>query len=123
MNVVWNKTELENTTHPAYHGITLERSLSYKRQIQNTNMKVATCNNLRTKLATSKWGANPSTMQTTDLASSYSTAEYAAPVWARSVHAKNLDPELNQTCRSVIGCLKLSNVEVLYFKSGMYVLE
>ena len=55
-------------------------------------MKVATPNNLLTKLATSKWGANPSTIRKkTALALSYSTAEYAAPVWARSAHAKNLD--------------------------------
>ena len=44
-------------------------------------------------------------------------AEYAAPVWARSSHAKN--PELNQACRSVTGCLKLTNVEDLYLLSGM----
>ena len=45
--------------------------------------------------------------------------EYAAPVWARSAHAKNLDPELNQACRSVTGCLKPTNVEDLYFLSGI----
>ena len=101
LKVVWNKTELENITHPKYLGVTLDRSLSYKQPIQNTKMKVATRNNLLTKLATSKWGANPNTSRTTALALSYSTAEYAAPVWARSAHAKNLDLELNQACRSV----------------------
>ena len=30
LKVVWNKTELENTTHPKYPGGTLDRSLSYK---------------------------------------------------------------------------------------------
>ena len=91
-----NKTELENTTHPKYLGVILDRPLSSKQHIRNTKMKVDTRNNLRTKLATCKWGANPSTIQTTALALSYSTTEYAAPVWARSAHAKNLDPELNQ---------------------------
>ena len=78
-------------------------------------MKVATRNNLLTKFATFKWGANPSTIRTTVLALSYSTAEYASPVWARSPHAKNLDPELNQAS----GCLKLTNVENLYLLSGI----
>ena len=82
-------------------------------------MNVATRNNLLTKLATSKWGANPSTIRTTALALSYSTAEYAASVWTRSAHAKNLDPELNQACRSVTGCLKPTNVEDLYLLSGI----
>ena len=65
LKVVWNKTELENTTHPKYLGVTLDRSLSYKQHIENTKMMVATRNNLLTKLATSKWGANPSTIRKT----------------------------------------------------------
>ena len=101
LKVVWNKTELENTTHPKYLGVTLDRWLSYKQHIQNTKMKVATRNDILTTLATSKWGANPSTIRTTALSLSYSTAEYADPAWVRSEHAKNLDPELNQSCRSV----------------------
>ena len=114
IKVVWIKTELENTTHPKYFGITLDRSFSYKQHIRNTKMKATTRNNLLTKLETSMWGANPSTIRTTALALCYSTAEHAFPVWARSVHAKNLDPELNQACRSVTGCLKPNNVEDLY---------
>ena len=112
LKVVWNKTELENTTHPKYPGVTLDRSFSCKQHIQNTKMKVATRNNLLTKLVTSKWGANPSTIQTTALALSYSTVEYAVPVCASSAHARNLDPKLNQACRSVTGCLKPTNVEI-----------
>ena len=111
--------ELENTTHPKYLGVTLDRSLSYKQHIRNTKMKVATRNNLLTKLATSKWGANPSTIRTTALALGYYTAEYAAPDWARSAHAKNLDPELNQAFQSITGCLKPTNVEDLYMLSGI----
>ena len=117
--MVWNKTEQDTTTHPKYIGVTLDRSLSYKQDIQNTKMTVATRNNLLTKLATSKGGVNQSTIRTTALALSYSTAEYAAPVWARSAHAKNLDPELNQAWRSVTGCLKPTNVEDLYLLSGI----
>ena len=82
-------------------------------------MKVATRNNLLTKRATSKWGANPNTIRTTALPSSYSMVEYAAPVWARSAYDKTLDPELNQACRSVTGCLKPTNVEDLYLLSGI----
>ena len=119
LKVVWNKTELENTTYLIYLGVTLDRSLSYKQHIRNKKMKVATRNSLLTKLSTSKWGTNPSTIQTTALSLSYSTAEYEAPVWARSAHANNLDPELNQACRSVTGCLKTTNVEDLYLLSGI----
>ena len=93
--MVWNETELENTSYPKYLRVTLDRSLCYKQHIQNTKKKVATRNNLLTKLATSKWGANQCVIRTTALALSYYAAMYAAIVWTRSPHAKNLDPGLN----------------------------
>ena len=54
LKVECNRTELENTTHPKYLGVTLDRTLSYKEHIHNTKMKVATCNNLLRKLSNSK---------------------------------------------------------------------
>ena len=50
---------------------------------------------------------------------SYSAAEYACPVRARSPHASKLDPELNDACRSITGCLRPTNVEKLYLFSGI----
>ena len=82
-------------------------------------MKVATRNNLLKKLANSEWGTNARTIRTTALALCYSTAEYAAPVWARSSHANKLNPVLNQSCRSITGCLKPTNVEDLYLIAGI----
>ena len=82
-------------------------------------MKVATRNNFLRKLSSSKWGTNASTIITTALALSYSVAEYAAPVWARSAHAYKQDSELNSACRAITGCLKPTNVEELYLLSGM----
>ena len=96
LKVSWNGVDLDNTTHPKYLGVTLDRTLSYKQHTQNTKMKVATRNNLLKKLANSKWGTNASTIRTTELALCYSIAEYAAPVWARSTYADILDPELNK---------------------------
>jgi len=119
LQVKWNNTDLENTPYPKYLGVTLDRTLSYKKHIQNTKMKVTTRNNLLRKLSTSKWGSNASTIRTTALALSYSAAEYACPVWSRSPHASKLDPELNNACRSITGCLKPTNVEELYLLAGI----
>ena len=47
LKLKWNRTDLENTPHPKYLGVTLDRTLSYKQHIHNTKMKVATRNNLR----------------------------------------------------------------------------
>ena len=113
----WNRTDLENTPHSKYLGVTLDLTLRYKQHIHNTT--VATRNNPLRKLSSSKWGTNARTIRTTALALSYSVAEYAAPVWAISAHAYKLDSELNSACRTITGCLKPTNVEVLYLLSGM----
>ena len=119
LQVKWNRTDLENTPHPKYLGVTLDRTLSNKQHIHNTKMKVATPNNLLRKLSSSKWGTNANTIRTTALTLSYSVAEYAAPVSARSAHAYKLDSELNSACRAITGCLKPTNVEELYLLSGI----
>ena len=49
LKLKWNRTDLENITHPKYLGVTLDRTLSYKQHIHNTKMKVATRNNLLRK--------------------------------------------------------------------------
>ena len=54
LNVRCNRTSLENTHHPKYLGVTLDRTLSYKQHIHNTKMKVATHNNLIRNLSSSK---------------------------------------------------------------------
>ena len=84
LKVKWSNTELENTDQPKYLpvGVTLDRTLSYKQHIHKTKMKVAKRNNLRRKLANSKWGTSASTIRTTALALCYSVTEYASPVWA-----------------------------------------
>ena len=119
LKVDWNEVELENTAHPKYPGVTLDRTLIYKQHIQNTKMKMETCNNLLKKLVNSQWGTNARTTRTTQLALCYSTGECAAPVWARSTHANLLDQALNQACHCITGCLKPTNVADLYLLAGI----
>ena len=119
LEVKWNNTDLENTPHPKYLGVTLDRTLSYKKHIHNTKIKVATRNNILKKLSNSRWGCNAYTIRTTALALSYSTNEYTCPIWARSPHTSKLDTELNDTCRSITGCVSPTNVEELYRLAGI----
>ena len=119
LQVSWHGVDLGNTDTPKYLGVTPDRTLSYKTHIHNTKMKVATRNNLLKKLANSRWGTNARTIRTTALALCYSTAEYATPVWERLAYAHLLNPELNQACRAITGCLKPTNVENLYLLTGI----
>ncbi|KAK3870172.1 hypothetical protein Pcinc_011237 [Petrolisthes cinctipes] len=42
------------------------------------------------------------------------SAEYCAPVWARSCHASAVDAELNQACRTITGNLKPTPLPAVY---------
>ena len=118
LQVSWNGVDLENTDTPKYFGVTLDRTLRYK--AHTTKMKVATRNNLLKKLANYRWGTNARTIRTTAIASCYSTAEYVASVWDRSAYVHLLNPELNQACRAITGCLKPTNVENLYLLAAIF---
>jgi len=71
------------------------------------------------KLTGTSWGADPNTVRTSALALCYLTAEYAAPVWARSCHVKKVDIALNEIYRIISGCLKLTPVEEIQALSGI----
>ena len=64
--VTWNRTVLQNTAHPKYLGVTLDRTLSYKKHIHED--EGAYPDNLLKKLSTFKWGVNASTIKITALA-------------------------------------------------------
>ena len=114
LKVTWENKELENTKFPVYLGVTLDRTLSFKEHLWKVKRKVAIRNNILQKLANSSWGTDPKTLKTTAMALCYTTAEYCAPVWARSCHATSVDPELNHACRIITGNLKPTPLPALY---------
>ena len=119
LDISWYGSTLDNCEHPVYLGVTLDRSLTFKRHVEKTRAKVCTRNNIIRKLSSTQWGASPSTIRSTALALCMSTAEYACPVWERSAHAKKLDPVINSTCRLITGCLKPTPTDDLYSLSGI----
>ena len=78
-------------------------------------MKVATWNNLMKKLSNTKWGCNA--LLEPQHWRCYSATEYAG--WARSPHASRQDPELNDACRSITGCLRPTNLKDIYPLAGI----
>ena len=57
------------------------------------------------RLVGTGWCASAKTLRTAALSLVYSTAEYCAPVWCRSVHMRLIDSVLNDALRIVTGCL------------------
>ena len=99
--------------------MTLDRTLSFAEHARKTKAKLATRNNLLSRLLNSNWGTDPKTKRTTAHALSYSVAEYCSPVWARSCHAQKIDPELNDACRTVTGQLRPTPLPLLYRSAGI----
>ena len=119
IRVIWEGVEIENIEYPKFLGVTLDRILSFKHHCESVRQKTHARNNLIRKLTGTSWEADPNTVRTSALALCYSTAEYAAPVWARSCYAKKVDIALNETYRIISGCLKPTPVEEIQALSGI----
>lgn len=119
LNISWQGTAIAHCNSPSYLGVTLDRSLTFKDHCLKTKQKVGSRNILLRKLTTITWGTSPHVLRTTGLALCFSAGEYACPVWHRSAHAREVDVALNETCRTVTGCLKPTPLNSLYPAAGI----
>ena len=83
---------------PKYLGVTLDRSLTYKKHTENVRDKVKSRCNIISKLAGTGWGAPAPVLRTSTIALVYSVAEYCVPVWGRCAHVSMLIPNLTSRC-------------------------
>ena len=92
---------------PKYLGMTLDRSLTYKKKhTENVRNKVKSRCNIISKLAGTDWGAPAPVLRTSAIALVYSVAEYCVPVWGRCAHVQHVDTQLNIAMRTVSGALR-----------------
>ncbi|KAK4308903.1 hypothetical protein Pmani_019428 [Petrolisthes manimaculis] len=105
MKIKWEQKILENCKYPVYLGVTLDRTLYFKKHTNKLKEKLSSRNNLLRKLAN---------LKQTALTLCNLTAEYCIPVWARSCHASKVDPKLNKACRTITDTLKPTPLPVLY---------
>lgn len=119
LKVIWSGQELNHNFTPRYLGVTLDRTLTFKKHCQNTKLKVSSRNNILRKLTGTSWGAQPHVLRTSAIALSLAAAEYSSPVWKSSVHSKNVNIAINESCRIITGCLKPTPLNKIYSLSGI----
>ena len=105
LKVDFNNETLPFCSEPKYLGVTLDRSLTYRRHLQSLHKKVTSRVALVRRLAGSGWGARATTLRTATLALVQSTAKYCVLVCCRSAHSRLIDPIINDALRIVTGCL------------------
>lgn len=72
------------------------------------------------KLARNKWGTKSWVLRTSAQVLCFFTGEYASPVWWRSIHSTQVDIALNQKCRIITGCRKVTIIDKLYTAVGLF---
>ena len=114
-----NGTPLPCCAEPTYLGVTLDRSLTFRRHLESLRKKLTARVALMRQLVRSDWGAGARTLRTAALALVYSTSEYCAPAWCRSSHTCLIDPPINEALRIVTGCLRPTPVDNLPILAGI----
>ena len=117
MRVDNNRLEVQQA--PKYLGVRLDRTLSFKQHLEDVRAKVTSRVALIRRLAGTTWGASAKTLRLSTQALVFSTAEYCAPVWSRSPHAKKVDVDINNALRIITGCLKPTPVSHLPVLAGI----
>ena len=91
---------------PTYLAVKLDRSLTFHHHLVALCKKLSSRITLLRQLVGSGWGAGAKTLRIATLSLVYSTAEYCAPVWCRSVHTHLVDSVFNNALRIVTRCLR-----------------
>jgi len=96
MKVNFNNETLPFSSEPKYLGVTLDRSLTYRRHLESLRKKLTSRVALMRRLGGSGCGSGATTLRTATLALVHSTAKYCSHVWCRSAHTRLIDPAVFQ---------------------------
>ena len=86
---------------PKYLGVTIDRSLTYRKRTENVRDQVKSRCNIISKLAGTDWGAPAPVLRISAIVVVYLVAEYCVPVWGRCSHVRHVDTQLNIAMRTV----------------------
>ena len=118
LKVNHNSETLSFCSEPKYLGARLNRSLTYRRNLESFRKEVTSCFALLRRLARSGWGFGATSLRTTTLAMVHSTVENCSPAEYHSAHTRLFDPATNNALRTVAGCLRPIPVDNLHILAG-----
>ena len=95
LKVSFNNETLPFCSKSKYLGVTLDRSLTYRRHLESLRKKLTSHVALLRRLVGSGWSAGATNLSIVTLALVHATAEYCAPVWCPSAHIRLIDPTIN----------------------------
>ena len=105
LRVYLDGTLLPCSAEPIYLGVTLDRTLTFRRHLESLRNKLTARVALMRRLVGSGWGAGARTLRTAAcLGLVYPTSEYCAPVWCRSAHTHLIDTPHHAYQRSLAHC-------------------
>ena len=105
LNIKINDSKLPSNKTPKYLGVYLDRTLTYRKHLEESTNKLKKRNFLIKKLTETTWGASPSVLKICALALCYSVAEYC-PLSGVTAHTPKIDTQLRQAMRIITGTLK-----------------
>ena len=79
--------------------------LNFKQHLEEVAGKVTPRVALVRRLAGTTWGASAKTLRISTQSLVFPAAEYCAPAWSRSPHAKKVDVAISSSLRTISGCL------------------
>lgn len=114
-----NGETVEYEANPQYLGNILDRSLTYRPNLENIKSKLKSRVNIIQKLAGTTWGCSAKTLKISSQAMVISTSDFCSPVWMNSVHTNKVDTQINRALRIVSGAVDPTEVEWLYVLSNV----
>ena len=115
VNLYIDEQKINEDKTPTYLGITFDKRLTWKQQIEKAELKAKTRLSLMRRLAGTSWGADFKTLKKVYTGYVRPTLEYGAATWSTTAksHLDKLNKVQNQASRIMTGGLKSTPIKFL----------
>lgn len=119
LKINFNGDTVTHEKFPKYLGVYLDRSLTFRRNMESVRNKLRSRVNVVQKLTGTTWGCSAKTLRITTRALILSVADYCSPVWMSSTHVKLIDTQINVAMRIITGTVYSTPLPWIYLLSNI----